>query len=242
MKLFIFLLLLVPLQLTAQFRLLGDAVEFQADCIQLTPDTPFSRGIAYHEQPLDLSNYFQIEFDLYLGDKDDGGADGIVFVIHNDPRGYGAYGTWGECMSYGRWSPNSPADYIGPSVAVEFDTYFNPRQNDPEADHVAYLENGINAHINYWQPDGNSNYNLEDDRLHNFQMMWEPELMRLTIYLDGQVVQQQQKDLVNEIFGGQTQVIWGFTASTGRKFNQQYFCLRKWAKNEKADSFNKSAY
>ncbi len=73
-------------------------------------------------------------------------------------------------------------------------------------------------------------------------MMWEPELMRLTIYLDGQVVQQQQKDLVNEIFGGQTQVIWGFTASTGRKFNQQYFCLRKWAKNEKADSFNKSAY
>ncbi len=123
----LFVLLVVCGQtiLFAQFHLIGDAQKMNGDCIQLTPDQPYSEGIAYHQTKINLNNFFEIEFDIYLGKKDEG-ADGITFVIHNDPREFEAFGTYGECMGYGRWR----RDYLGgafisPSVAIEFDTYRN---------------------------------------------------------------------------------------------------------------------
>lgn len=213
-----------------QFSLMGTAEEMGNDCIRLTPDLQYMEGLAYHTTKLNLENFFEIEFDIFLGDKDEG-ADGITFVIHDDERGFDAYGTWGECMGYGRWSYNYLAgNYIAPSIAVEFDTYQNFRQNDPICDHVAYLENGTNFHTDYWN-NGNENFNLEDNYLHSFLFRWEPDLKKITVKLDGNIVYQGNRDLVKDIFQGQTRVIWGFTASTGNKHNLQYFCLKRWAKN-----------
>ncbi|TAF30397.1 MAG: lectin, partial [Cytophagales bacterium] len=141
-------------------------------------------------------------------------------------RQYEAYGTWGECMGYGRWNYDVLyGTYIAPSIAVEFDTYSNQRQNDPACDHVAYLENGTNFHTKYWN-DKDDNFNMEDDYLHNFRFQWEPDIKQVTVYLDDKVVYRGIRDLVKDVFGGQTKLIWGFTASTGRKHNLQYFCLR----------------
>ncbi len=212
----------------AQFYFLGDAQYMNGDCVMLTPDAPYREGIAYSTSRLNLEGPFYIEFDIYLGDKDDDGADGITFVIHDDPRGFDAYGTWGECIGYGRWSPEFGTS-ITPSIAIEFDTYQNYRQNDPGADHAAYLENGVSLHrsaASYWHDD-DPDFNLEDDRLHSFRFRWEPTTQTITATLDGQVVYEGKRDLVNDIFKGKTQVIWGFTASTGRKYNLQYFCLRR---------------
>lgn len=229
-----FSLFLNNLMIFAQnFKLMGNAKEMGNDCIQLTPDEQYMEGLAYHTTKLDLSNFFEIEFDIYLGDKNDLGADGIVFVIHDDERGFDAFGTWGECMGYGRWSRNYlGGNYISPSIAVEFDTYQNWRQNDPECDHVAYLEGGTNYHEKYWN-NKDENFDLEDDKLHNFRFRWEPDLQKITVYLDGVIVYQGQRDLINDIFEGKTQAIWGFTASTGMKHNLQYFCLKRWAKLDK---------
>jgi hypothetical protein len=151
-------------------------------------------------------------------------------VIQNDPRGFNAFGTWGECMGYGRWSKfYLGGNFIAPSVAVEFDTYQNYRQNDPSCDHVAYLENGTNYHTEYFNNQDDT-YNLEDNLLHSFRFRWEPDITQISVYLDGVIVYQGKRDLVNDIFQGQTKVIWGFTASTGRKHNEQYFCLKRWAR------------
>jgi hypothetical protein len=208
---------------------MGDAELMKNDCIQLTPDVAYSEGLAYHSNKLDLSRYFEIQFDIFLGDKDEG-ADGITFVIHTDSRGYNAFGTWGECMGYGRWSKwYEGGNYIAPSIAIEFDTYQNDRQNDPDCDHVAFLEGGTNYHEDYWN-NKNAQFNLEDNLLHDFSMRWEPDKHEITVWLDGQIIIQQRKDLINEVFGGKTEAIWGFTASTGRKHNLQFFCLKKWAR------------
>ncbi len=217
----------------AQFHLLGDASHMPGDCIMLTPDEQYSEGLAYHQRKLDLTQYFEIEFDIYLGNKDDMGADGIVFVVHNDVRGFRAHGAWGENMGYGRWYRGSRG--IAPSIAIEFDTYQNYAQNDPACDHVAYLENGTNFHIDHWHDD-DPNFDLEDDLMHNFRLIWDPTETLLTVFLDNRVVHQGRKDLVKEIFQGETQVIWGFTASTGNKHNLQYFCLRKWAVNDQGSN------
>lgn len=222
-------LIVFPFFLSAQqFHLMGTAEETSNDCIRLTPDLQYMEGIAYHTTKLNLANFFEIEFDIFLGDKDEG-ADGITFVIHDDARGFNAYGTYGECMGYGRWSRNYLAgNYIAPSIAIEFDTYQNYRQNDPSHDHIAYLENGTNFHTSYWNNQDES-FNLEDNYLHSFRFRWEPDIQQISVYLDENLVHQGKRDLVNDIFEGQTQVIWGFTASTGNKHNLQYFCLKKWA-------------
>jgi hypothetical protein len=230
LSLIILILVLVPGYSSAQYIMLGNAREMQNGCIQLTPDAPYSEGIAYNETKLDLNLHFQIEFDIYLGNKDNG-ADGITFVVHDDPRGFGAFGNWGECMGYGRFNPYGNGNSITPSIAIEFDTYQNAWQNDPESDHIAYLQNGISMHDQYWNGD-DKNFNLEDDRLHSFFFRWDPKEKNITVILDGEIVYNGKKDLVNDIFSGKTQVIWGFTASTGRAYNHQYFCLRRLASNK----------
>lgn len=229
-----FLLLFVAQQLFAQFELRGYASYMPSGCIMLTPDERYAEGIAYSTTMLNLNGYFEITFDIYLGDKDSLGADGITFVIHNDSRAYDAFGTYGEGMGYGRFNASfASGNFIAPSVAVEFDTYQNRNQNDPPSDHVAYLENGSSFHETYWN-NNDPNYNLEDDRLHDFRFRWDPESMEITVFLDGNIVYQGQRNLVRDVFNGQTQVIWGFTASTGMKYNLQYFCLRQIAYQKEA--------
>ncbi|MEM9327313.1 MAG: L-type lectin-domain containing protein [Bacteroidota bacterium] len=212
---------------SAQYVMLGTALRMGNGCIQLTPDVPYSEGLAYNTEKLDLSRNFQIDFDLYLGDKEEG-ADGITFVIHNDVRQFDAFGTWGECMGYGRWDPSYPGNSIDPSIAVEFDTYQNWRQNDPPSDHVAFLENGSSRHKVYWNG-GNDAYDLEDAFLHNFNFRWDKDEQVVKVYLDGNIVYEGKHNLVEDIFEGETKVIWGFTASTGRASNHQYFCLKRMA-------------
>ncbi len=220
----------------AQYIMLGDAKAMPGGCIQLTPDYPYSEGIAWASEKVDLQGFFEIQFDIYLGDKDEFGADGIAFVIHNDRRQFEAYGTYGEGLGYGRWRHDIVAGtFIAPSIAVEFDTYQNRVQNDPSSDHVAYLENGSSYHETYWN-NNDDNFNLEDDKLHDFRFRWEPELHRISVYLDGELVYQGVQDLIEDIFKGNSKVIWGFTASTGRKYNLQYFCLKRMALDQLHES------
>jgi len=227
-SLFYILLLCISSHSYAQFELIGDAEYMTGNCIRLTPDYQYREGIAYYQAKLDLTRFFEITFDIFFGAKDEG-ADGITFVIHDDARGYGAYGTWGECMGYGRWSPSAYwANSITPSIAVEFDTYQNLQQGDPGHDHIAYLENGVSYHEKYWSNE-QDDFNLEDDVLHDFRFSWDPETQIIKVKLDGKTVYTGQRDLIKDIFNGNTEVIWGFTASTGRKSNLQYFCLRNLA-------------
>jgi hypothetical protein len=217
---------LLPVVARGQYVLLEDAINLDNGCIQLTPDTPYSRGIAYNKTKLNLNTFFEIDFDIYLGNKEEG-ADGITFVMHNDHREFQAMGTWGECMGYGRWRQEyATGNFISPSIAVEFDTYFNYTQNDPDWDHVAYLENGTNFHTKYWS-DNRNDFNLEDNKLHDFRFRWDPEKQLITVFLDGKTVFQGKRNLVKDIFNGNAEVIWGFTASTGRASNQQLFCLKR---------------
>lgn len=214
----------------AQFSFMGHAMQMDGDCVLLTPDSAYSEGIAWYTTPVDLSQPFEISFDLFLGEKEEG-ADGMTFVLHADPRGLRAFGVWGEGMGYGRWNPDNPyGNSVSPSIAIEFDTYQNLRQNDPPGDHIAWLENGSSRHDSHW-PESSPEFNLEDGRLHDFNFRWNPAEQRVIVMLDGEIVVHVQRDLIGDIYGGGTMAIWGFTASTGRKYNLQYFCLRRMARH-----------
>lgn len=225
---------------SAQFELRGTADYMPSGCILLTPNERYAEGIAYSTTKLDLRGYFEIEFDIYLGDKDELGADGITFVIHDDPREFDAFGTYGEGIGYGRFNPNfASGNFIAPSVAVEFDTYQNEFQNDPFSDHVAFLVNGSSYHTDFWNNEGQG-FNMEDDQMHNFRFSWNPETYEIIVRFDNIIVYQGKHNIVEDIFNGNTEVIWGFTSSTGNKHNLQYFCFRRIAYQPKSASDSES--
>ncbi len=71
------------------------------------------------------------------------GADGVVFVLHDDSRGDQAIGSAGGGIGY-RKSTEYPVDAISPCLAVEFDTYNNNDgtscfTDDISADHISII-------------------------------------------------------------------------------------------------------
>ena len=80
---------------------------------------------------LDLGADFDFSFDLYLGNKDADGADGMAFVLHNDPFGADATGGGGGCLG---------ASGIRNGLAIQFDTFQNGALGDIANDHTNFID------------------------------------------------------------------------------------------------------
>ncbi len=192
----------------------GSAVRLDDECFRLTEDEYFLSGSIQYREAIDLNQPFQMEMEVFLGCRDQYGADGIVFIFF--PAG-GQLGFRGEGMGFGGLSP---------SLGIELDTYFNDHLFDPEEDHATVMFNGQVAH---WRDDIRPIIlpNLEDCQYHPMEITWDPGAKKLEVYLDGRQVINFKGDLVNTVFQGSSMVYWGASAATGRKLNRQEVCFRK---------------
>ncbi|MCT1215539.1 hypothetical protein EFM09_03060 [Latilactobacillus curvatus] len=104
---------------------------------EINPNTTNQSGAIWSNEnnKLDLSNDFSATMLLNFGDSGASAADGMAFVMHNDPRGTKTIQTGGTGQQLGVWadpivdsssSKISLSNAIQKSFAVEFDT----RQND----------------------------------------------------------------------------------------------------------------
>lgn len=195
------------------FKLGSYATILNDECIRLTPDIPYASGSAWFEHPIDLNYAFEIVVCLVLGEKDEDGADGIAFVFHPEMR----TGYRGEGMGFSG---------LVPSLGIEFDTYQNRHLGDPEADHIAIMPNGLPFHeASLLGPIETGN--LEDGNKHLLRISWQPAEQKLEIHLDQKRRGIYSGDIINRIFGGNSQVFWGITAATGRLSNYQDICIKK---------------
>ncbi len=109
--------------------------------LRLTPDQASKRGSAFGTEQINASNfstYFQFRItnpggSLFDGNTDTG-ADGIVFVIQNVSASIGGAG---QGIGYSG---------IADSVGVEFDTWHNSYNNDPNSNHIGIDTEGIVNH------------------------------------------------------------------------------------------------
>ncbi len=193
-----------------------------ANGVHLTDAATWQSTAMWSNFKLDLSSAFNAQYDLYFGNND-GGADGITFVMHNDPRGLAAQGDNGAGLTYadttGGYSP------ITPSLAVEFDTYQNtagPNFNDPAYDHASIHLNGngdeASVPVAYVQADA-GDANIEDGAWHRVQISWDPVADQLRVYFDGVLRLTYNSDIIATVFGGVSCVYWGFTSATGDATN-----------------------
>ncbi len=217
----LFCLLLISLltipataQLNIQdFELGGSATKLNEQCIRLVPDLPYDSGSAWYKKAIDLNAPFEMEVCLVLGCKDDEGADGIVFVFTPIAR----TGFWGEGMGFAG---------LRPSLGIEFDTYQNYHLGDPAEDHISIMANGETYHgVSLVQPINVSN--LEDCKRHPLRITWNPDTQLLEIYLDNELKTTYNRDLVKDIFRGNSGVYWGITSATGRLSNNHDICIKK---------------
>lgn len=219
---------LVAMSTSAQFAFLGDGTQLSKYCLQLTPDDYNQKGWAFSTIKFDLDQLDTLKFKIYLGTNNSNGADGIAFMLHDDPRGLGAQGCVGEALGFADHpsGPNSSQcgngqySKITPSIGIEFDTWRNSNQGDPSNDHIAYLENGNVNHGNSYVDQGN----IEDGVEHDFWFIWNPSTRRIHVYFDGVLVLNRRKNIKRRIFNNENMVYWGFSASTGGAKNQQYVC------------------
>lgn len=209
------LLLIVISTISAQgqYQLNGDAVNLSGDCFRLTRERDNELGSVFYRNQINLLQSFTLEATLNFGDRNGSGADGMAFIFAKDPN---LLGSTGEGMGFGG---------ISPSLIVELDDYQNNSNSDPGSDHIAIMKNG--------DPDHGSNNNLagpeqlqniEDGNDHCFRIEWDAQNLILIAALDNREVI-YFGNIIIEIFSGNPQVYFGFTASTGGSNNRQTVCI-----------------
>jgi gliding motility-associated-like protein len=190
-------------------------------CFTLTGNTNWQQGAVWDLDTIDLNQAFDATFCMFLGNND-GGADGFAFLMRAPNSN--TYGEEGGGLGYGT---SNGTDGIHPSVAIEFDTYYNSDYFDIIDDHTQLVLNGevslppaIPA-ISLLP----GNANVEDNNFHTSRIVWNPTTQVLEMYFDGFLRFSYTNDLVNNVFAGNSQILWGFTASTGGLSNLQQICF-----------------
>jgi hypothetical protein len=199
----------------AEYVLNGSASYTGNDCYILTTADVGLAGSVCYSNLITLASDFDMTFQVYLGNQDDSGADGIAFVLQ--PTGTNSLGFSGGGMGYMG---------ISPSIIVEYDTWQN---DDPYYDHIAIQRNGdVNTNSNalagpVWA--SASSDNIEDGVWHSTQLVWDASTNTLTVYFDGVLRLTYSENFVATTFGGDPKVYWGFTGATGGATNLQQFCI-----------------
>jgi|GEM_PF-2768781 hypothetical protein len=205
------------------WHLVGSAVRTDAVSVRLT-DTVAQGGAVWAPCRLDLREDFRLEFMISLG-MGAAAADGMAFVLHNASDGFSALGAKGGGMGYADLTESlgyDPAIAIHPSVAIEFDSNYNDEMTlmgEPFFDHIAVVKDGrledmVIAGPVMAVPSPTPGV-LSHGGEHHVVITWDASTHTLLVVMGNGTAMICTKDLVNEVFAGSTQVVWGWTAATG---------------------------
>ncbi|MBD1909525.1 MULTISPECIES: Ig-like domain-containing protein [unclassified Leptolyngbya] len=186
------------------FNFNGTATSLSTNEVRLTEDVGSQSGSVFSKTRIDVTTNWTLSFEVYLG-TNDRGADGIGFVLHNDPRGASAIGSTGAGLGIAG---------VQNAFGIEFDTFQNT--GDPAADHTTFVD-----------PDTNTQNlstlktlsNIEDGQYHTVVVNWTASTQTLSYTFDG-VAMSSQSGLGNQFGTNPSSVYWGFGAGTGGSTNE----------------------
>jgi hypothetical protein len=106
----------------------NDAASIVGASAILTPATGQTKGSMYYDQKVNVTNGFDTTFSIRLATT---GADGMAFVIHDDPAGLTAIGDAGGPLGYAGFA-DVPANSLDHALAIEFDCWTNQAATGPD--------------------------------------------------------------------------------------------------------------
>ncbi|MBC2080402.1 DUF5011 domain-containing protein [Listeria booriae] len=202
----------------------GKSSSIEKNMVTITPNLSGQSGGLWSDasNKVDLTKNFHLKADLFMG-TDSNGADGMAFVMQNDPRGNKAIaGSGGSMGLYGD-------SYIKNALAVEIDTYINDGTEfaekwdydvKPKNEHIAITVPGVGPIIehNALNVLPNGTY-FEDSEFHEVSFDWNAATRTLSYNYRGYTGSYQVQSL-QDTFGG-NEVFFGFVGSTGQRSNLQ---------------------
>ena len=206
-------LLIEPFQIDGTLVARGNTTYDSASDVYTLTSSGQQAGTVMSTGRIDLRQNFAISFQAYLG-TNDGGADGLAFLIHNDPAGFNAIGAPGGGLAIGG---------IQNGLAIEFDTY----ANSPGDIINGGLDTIANDHTSFLDTDGPFGTtlfdlgNIEDGQWHSVSITWNAVTQTLSYTFDGQQVGTLSADIVSGYLGGSDFAYFGFGAGTGGLANDQ---------------------
>jgi gliding motility-associated-like protein len=119
---------------------------------------------------------------------------------------------------------------ITPSLGIQFDTWQNADVGDPIFDHIAITINGNPGHSGATSiaapvQASATSANIEDGQDHQVRITWNPTNNQIQVYFDCQLRLTTTYNIPANVFAGQTNVRWGWTASTGGANNIHKVCI-----------------
>lgn len=142
-------------------------------------------GSAFHTEPVRVAQGFDTRFQFRFSALSAGGADGMTFIVHNDPRGTAAIGVNGGELGYGASATSPPGTAIANSLAVELDTWQSTSGGDLSANTVSVHTNGpLDNEVEelYSLGQVSPSINLSDGAVHELRVQVEGGV--LNVYLD----------------------------------------------------------
>lgn len=198
-----------------------------SDTYTLTPDSAWQAGLVTSDTSYSILYDFTFSFESYFGD-DDAGADGITWLMHNDPAG--------SAVTPGPGGEDLGTQNIQNAWALEYDTYQN--SGEMADDHIQLRG----------QSDAGGSFdpayratpelpldaaNVEDGVWHTNTYTWTAATKTLSVTFDGVTLGQvvfddgdangdgfSSADL-DTVLDGADRVFFTFGASTGGASNEQ---------------------
>jgi len=205
-----------------QMTMTSSAMLGTCDCYQLTTNSANDKGAIWSPAPINLTLPFDMTFSIYAGAAD--GADGMAFVLQQNPTGVGDVGA---TLGYRDIGAPSVPPISTKSLAIEVDTWNSSPAvvtdiGDAVNDHMGIESNNSVEHNlggPYLIP------NVETGTYHTFRVIWNPSLQVMSVLLDGAFVFAYNGDIITNIFTGNPSVYFGWTAGTGGAFNEHRVCM-----------------
>ena len=169
---------------TAGLTLNGNAAP-SGTALRVSSAVISDKGSAFRTLPVDVAAGFDTTFEFAITAQVSGGADGLAFVIQNDPRGPMALGNHAAVMGYGVFMGGAAGIAIANSIVVELDTYLGASWGDFNDNHISVhtvgtAENSASENFSIgWVVPA---INMSNAQVHKLRVRYVPGT--LEVYLD----------------------------------------------------------
>ena len=204
-----------------QYQLVGSAKIIDGN-IQLTDNEEWVAGACWYKNKLKIDHGFEVEFQMII-DKVGGfggkGADGLAFVISNDPDGY-KVGENGEGLGY---------QGIRNCLVVEFDTFDNEEGGN---NHVSIHTNGKGKVSRYNDNSIAINHKIPPLRhqINTVKITYDFKDVRVFINKELYIKKTVHLEKIIKLDKGKAWI--GFTASTAGAYSQHRILNLKFKKHK----------
>ncbi len=203
-----------------QYTLQGTAIVINSNTYALTQDTFSQAGLITSLYPLNLTENFELNFELYLGNRYGGGADGIAIMFSKSCTPQLSVGAG---LSVGG-TPNS--------LITEFDTYDNGSSFfDIQQHHITIFKNGLMDQTNQVMDVQTlpvcataSCGVIDDGSWHTVKIKWEylsTTSQRISVFFDSNLRVTSTRNHIADSFSNDPIVFYSLGGSTGGLTNLQ---------------------